>query len=361
MSRRFIPVTVAGASGTLVAGDVVTGSSIDNVYVQNGLIKVTLEVAAIVAQRGACHLYRWNGSSYARAITANYGDYTYFTNTPAARPDRVRVVESSPERCELAMEWDAYSLVDAGTFPLGIAYRDWTNALNYAQGAVNPNWKYITTTRLVKPVIVLRGREGYFTGYHSDPLVGPVASRVPTDNNETSWGEREMGLGEDSQVSFSSAGITARHPDAGTHVALGIDDPASLGGAEQTTGPWWAASLPRAASVCAGFCRYIVMRERLQILSYQFGGGQYGLVIINGVNEARDSRNVPYESMIFIGAFPYTVSDFASEPTTAIKQKVANRCPSDFDETGNAEDNGVETMTAASVRDELVAAVEALS
>lgn len=366
MSRRFQPVTVSGTSGAALAtGDSVTGSNIDNVVVQNGLVRVTLEVAAIAAQRGACHLYRWNGTEYQRAITANYGDYTYFTNTPAARPDRVRIVEAGPERVELALEWDSYSLVDASTYPNGIASRDYSGNLNYAQGAVNPNWKYITTTHLVKSVIVLRGREGYFTGYHSDPLIGPVGSRIPTDNNDSaSWGEREMGLGEDSQVSFSSAGAAfdVHHPVAsGTHSGLGIDDPSGYGGAEQTTGPWWVASLPRAASVAGGLCRYIVLRQRLMVLAYQFGVGQYGLIIINGVNEARDSRNVPYESMIFIGAFPYEVSDFTAEPTTALRQRLAARAPSDFDESGNTDDNGVDTMTASSVRDELTTGVISLT
>lgn len=361
MSRRFIPVTVSSTAGqALRAGDSVSGTDIDNLVIQNGLVQVLLEAATSADQRGAAHLKRWTGSSYQYALERFYGDYTYFTNTPAARPDRVRIIEASPERCEVAVEWDEYSLI-APHLPNGVPYFDWAMGRNYSQGAVNPDWKYITETRLVKTIIVERGREGYFVGYHTDPRVGPLGSQIPDQNNETAWGERELGLGSNFRVVFSSAGVTRRNPAEGVNTGLGIDDPVSMGGAEQTVGPWWVGGIPDPTGVGAGLCPYIVLRQRLQILDYQ-SGAQNGVIVVLNVNEAHDAANVPYRTMLFIGAFPYEAdADLTNEPTVALRQQVAARAPDDFDESGAADDNGAETMTAASVRDELATAVRNLT
>jgi len=323
---RSFDVQVTTGSTVLKTGDVVTDSDdIDALVVENGYIQVLLEPATIAEQRGAAMFKRWNGAEYQYALDPAYGDYTYFTNTPQTRPTQVTVIEATELRAELAVEWPVYSLVDASTFPDGIPYRDWDNGLNYAQGQSNPNWKYITSTRLVKTIIVKRGDEGYFLGYHSDPLVGPVASRIPTDNTETTWGERELGLGINWVRVFSSAGISRSNPEQGGHSGLGIYDPVSLGGAQQAEGPWWVGALPDQEEAASGVCTYAVLRQPLQILDYQFGADANGTIVCLNVNEARDDSNVPYRTMLFFGSFPYEVNDMAAEPTGGLRGTVARK------------------------------------
>jgi len=358
MSRRFIPCTVQTGSTTLVTGSVVTGSTdISALVLQNGLVQVKFTPANGVY----CHLFRWTGSAYTRAVEESRGDWCYFVQDPPA-PDLVRVIEAGPDLIELAVEWTTYTLPGSG-----IPYFDSSNALNYAEGQVLPNYKRITSTKLIKSVILKRGREGFELGYHTEPRVGPYAKNIPAHNNESDWGERELGPLSGVAVGFSSANVTVRHPEALTHAYYGIDDPAVAGGAEQTTGPWWVGGLHSANATTFPFCNYVALRQRLETGSWQFAVGQSGHIVVHYVNEASDSAGVPYRTMVFIGCFPYTspydlttVGGRASEPTTALRHKVANRCPLDFEETGNAEDNGAETMTAASVRDERGAAVEAL-
>lgn len=360
MSRRFLPCTLSGLNGALlVEGDVITGSSnMSAIVAQNGLVQVKF-----TPNNGIyCHLFRWNGSSYQRAVEELRGDWCYFVQDPPT-PTLIRVIESTPERIELAVEWTTYTLPGSG-----IPSFDVSNALNYAEGQVSPNYKRITSTTLIKSVVLKKGREGFELGYHTDPRVGPYAKNIPSHNNESDWGERELGPLSGVAVGFSSANVTVRHPEALTHAYYGIDDPAAAGGAEQATGPWWVGGLHASNATTFPFCNYVVLRQRLETGSWQFAPSQSGHIVVHYVNEASDSAGVPYRTMVFIGCFPYTspydlstVGGRANEPTAALKSRLTSRIPLDFEEVGNADDNGVEFMTAASVRDELIAAVEAIS
>jgi len=384
VSRRFVPCTVAGTGSlSLQVGDVVTGSAVRDIVLQNGLVKVTYEAKTPDAEKGAHTLYRWDGSVYTRAMSTQYGDWTYFAVAFTVIADRATVIEAGPDAVEVAFQWDALDMTaynSGGPAALGPA-----DEAVYTSGGVQ---KKIATTKLIKTIRVVRGREGYFTGYHSIPRVGPQL--LPTNNKESAAGEREFGTGGGNRVFFTSAGVQCLHPDHGDQAGwagqgfTGSDNRACWGQHDdptstpwnaagvialqpsgfpgtQTTGPWWVADLDYQNATTVPFCRYIATVARFQTGSWQFGSGQYGATVIHYANEAQDSTGKVHPFQIFIGAFLYTSPNLALEPTTALKQRVANRCPLNFDDSGNAEDNGTETMTAASVRDELIAAVEALS
>ena len=372
-------VIAYGAAGTpLNKGDVITGADVTSVYMQNGIVKYTYEAAGPTGR-----LYRWDGSAYTQA-TGTDGDYSYFvTNTGnSVLCDRITVVECTTDEVELAYQWDTWS-----TGTTTVAYRDWVGAgsRNFPDSSATP--KYITETVLTKTVIMKRGREGVFMGWHSDPRVGPFALQIPAQNNNTDWGEREFGTGSGNRVSFASSGNSALHPDWGAdarwggagvyptnrHWWAGIDD-ATYGDyddaayialqdagfpAEQTTGPWWIADLPSDNATTRPFCRYIVMRQRLECAAFQFSAGAYGQTVIHFVNEANDASGVPYRTMIFLGAFLYTSDDLSAEPTATLKASVANRAhATDFELSGQAE-VALTTTTIGAVRDRMISTLEA--
>lgn len=395
MSRRFIPCTVTGPTGALKTGDEVTGANVRSVVVQNGLVKVTYENHIPgTTEAGAHTLYRWHNDTWNRVNSTQYGDWFYFAVGVAVTADRCRVIYAGPDAVELAFVWDAFDL--SGYSGGGVIIRDYAGNATYFQSSTTP--KRITSTTLTKTIKVVRGREGYFLGQHSTPMVGPQDALGL--RNSTDYGERENGTGSGSRISFSSAGtaFVTRHPEWGAearwadaeaavgnidnHIGwLGIADPQYSIWSNpaviatqctgfpnyQSTGPWWAADLP-ASSVCPEpMCRYIAMVAPIETGSWQTDPAQSGVLVAHFVNEHKDDQNIIYPYQLFFGAFPYTSpyditteAGRLNEPTTALRQKVANRCPLNFDDTGNAEDNGVATMTAASVRDELVAAVEAI-
>lgn len=358
-----------------------TGASVRDVVIQNGLVKVTYEVKTPDSEKGAHTLYRWDGSAYTRATTTQYGDWSFFVVGFTVVADRAIVLEASSDLVEVAFEWTTFSIGS------GVPDYDSTPSLNYASGQSGANYKKILSTKLTKVIKVMRGREGYFAAWHSTPRVGPSANLIPAYNNETAWGERELGTGGGNRVSFASTGNSCLHPDWGADsrgwIPLGftgaanrpmwpgIDDSQAYGAsaslqpagfpADASSGPWWLADLHAENATTYPFCRYVILRQRLECGFWQFGDGQYGATVVHFTNEASDDSGIPYRYMVFIGAFPYTSPSLSAEPTTALKQRVAARAPSNFEDAGNADDNGVEFMTAASVRDELIAAVEAIS
>lgn len=398
MSRRFVPVTVAGTSGTpLRTGDVVTGSAQRDVVIQNGLIKLTFEETT---EPGAHTLYRWNGSEYVCLMSPEYGDWTYFASEFTSGPDRTRIEYADADRVKVVLEWDAHAAnaaqwpADYEGGPTGFYQRNHLGALNYDS---NAHPIRVATVHLYKIVEVRRGREGYFRAMRSDPHLGPYSGL--SGNNDTSLGERESGTGGGNAVFFASSGFIARHPAWGSdanwggagnypanrHAWARIDDPdygytaiadyigyqngAANGESptypnEQTDGPWWVADIPNSSNVAAGFVRYIALVERMEAGSWQFASDAYGFTSIHHSNDIRGADGRWQEFQMFVGAFPYeadTSNDYANEPTVALKQKVAARVPLNFEDTGNADDNGVEFMTVASVRDELGAAVRNLT
>lgn len=382
-------VIVSTTNGArLDKGSVVTGSDRVNTILYNGIVKYTYgELASSGGGGQVGWLYRWNTSTstYDRAFSANDGDWSWWVTPNTNLCDRITVVQCTTDEVELAYEWDNWRY-DSGYLggALGVPYRDWSNTLNYAEGAVNPNYKLIASGRVVKTVVMKRGREGVFVGWHSDPRVGPLDSQIPTRNNETSWGERELGTGGFNVVVFSSAGVEAHHPDWGSdarwgalyptarHVWLGIDDanyppydaanyvalqPAGFP-AEQETGPWWVGDLHSMNATTFPWCRYIVLRQRMETVSTQFSSTANGNSFVHFVNEPHDAANVPYRTVVFLGAFPYVSPSLSAEPTAALKAAVANRAhPTDFDLSGQAE-LAPETTTIAEVRDTMISAVE---
>ncbi len=398
MSRRFVPVTVGGTGGAaLYTGDVITGAAQRDVVIQNGLIKLTFETTT---EFGAHTLYRWNGSAYVTLMTPEYGDWTYYASQFVSDPDRTRIIYADADRVKVALEWDAHPAnasqwpADYIGGPTGFYQRNHLGALNYDS---NAHPIRVGTVKLYKVVEVRRGREGYFRAMRSDPHLGPYSGL--SGNNDTSLGERESGTGGGNAVFFASSGFVARHPAWGSdanwggagvypttrHAWARIDDPdysytalpdyiaiqnAVANGEsptypnEQTTGPWWVADIPHSTQAGAGFVRYIALVERMEVDSHQFSATAYGFTSVHHTNDIRATDGRWHEYPLFVGAFPYDADSsnaYANEPTVALKQRVASRCPLNFDDSGNAEDNGVETMTAASVRDELSGAVADLT
>lgn len=393
MSRRFIPCTVTGPDGPLQAGDEVTGADVRSVVVQNGLVKVTYENHIPgTTEAGAHTLYRWHNDQWNRVNSTQYGDWFYFAIGVAVTADRCIVVRADPDVVELAFVWDSFSL--ASYSGGGVVFRDFDANVAYSELSSTP--RRITSTKLTKTIKVVRGREGYFLGQHSWPMVAPEDAL--TFRNASDWGEREFGTGSGSYVVFSSAGFVGRHPEWGADARwaaaeaavgaisnrtcwLGIADPsyapwnnATVIATQnsgfpnyQSIGPWWVADLP-AASVCPEpMCRYLAMVAPIETGSWQFGASAGGDLVAHFVNEYRDDLGTIHPYQVFFGAFPYTsASDItteagrANEPTTALEQKVANRCPLNFDDSGVAEDDGPIGTTARDIRDAMRSAVRAL-
>lgn len=335
-------------------GRVASATSYDLV-VDNGIVKVTTEQAGLVDQYGACHLYRDSSNEYVRALTQDYGDWTFFV-VPFVQPcDRIKILEATETVVEFAMTWDSMNLNVAYLSLGGVVDRDWVGQAQYDSGGA---LKMIRSVEFTKVVRVERDREGYFVGYHSDPWIGPKNGL--DGNNENSQQEREFGTGSGNAVAFSSAGFSAHHPDWGNdatwagayltqrHAWLRIDDPTyppydqaayvtasnalDNSGApsfpnEQMTGPWWVADLHNENTTTYPFCRYICLVNRLECGSWQFGVGatQYGATVIHFVNELRKDDNSFHRFQLFLGATPYVTTDMAAEPSAQLRGLIAGK------------------------------------
>lgn len=339
----------------LYEGDVVTGADVNNVYVQNGIAKYA--PATSTGPEG--QVYRWNGSSYAAVLDAGRGDGAFFVTPNANRPDRITVMRASRDEVELAAEWDAWNLNTGYLGTPGVGSRDAvTGALNYPVSSATP--KYITAVNVVKSSTMRRGLDGAYLGFHSDPLVGPGGSLIPGQNNWTDYGEREFQLGTGIAAAFSSNGVAAIHPAWGAdatwgtsagganyatqrHAWMGIDDPnyppysdsayvtsqIAAGHAnfpaEQTAGPFWIGALHNLNASTYPFASYMVLRQRLEIGSFQFSAGGYGQPTLHFANEAHDAANVPRRAICFIGGFAYTSASLAAEPTGVLSNLIASK------------------------------------
>lgn len=358
-------VIVVGPGGVpLVEGDVVTGSAnVAAVYLQNGLVKFT----PISATGSHGFLLRMNLAAAYQHVLGSQGDGAFFVTPQANPPDRITVIAASLTYAEIACEWDAWDFDTGYLGTPGLTYRDFQASpqVNYEQGSSTA--KYITACRVVKTVIMRRGAEGVFLGWHSDPKAGPLQNQIPSYNNYTDGGEREFQWtgGDTARVSFFSTGVQALHPDFGAdsiwgtsagganyayirHLWGGIDDPnypptdqaAYISHqpagfpAEQTTGPWWAASVHYANATTNPFVTYMTLRQRLEIGSFQFTAGQYGQGTLHFANEAHDAANMPHRTMCFLGAFNYTSANLALEPTADLRAMVAARANLDFELSG---------------------------
>jgi hypothetical protein len=400
VSRRFQPCSASGTGGArLSTGDSLSGSAVRDFAMQNGLVRVTYEPCVPLAELGALHLYRWDGDSYARAVSAQYGDWTFFAAPFTTACDRIDIVKADADEVIAAMVWTNHRFDVPYLGNVGVVARDhFDNQAIYDGNAALQYWTYARFTKLVK---LARGREGYFVGFHSWPNLSP--GRVPEWNNTNELQEREFGTGAGNAVHFSSSGFVCRHPEWGSDANWGagqyttrrhgwsrIDDPNYSNYAdaayittqnaidnsesptypnEQTTGPWWVADLHYENASTIPFCRYIAMAERLEVGSWQFDTSQYGSTVVHFVNEITDERGNFRDYQLFLGAFPYTSpydlttqAGRANEPTASLRARVADRCPLDFDASGIAQDDEPErTTTAGQVRDVMIRAVRGLT
>jgi hypothetical protein len=380
---RYDVIAYDSDGNALTEGDVIT-SDTDGIYITNGIVKYT-PIRSGSSPEG--QLYRWNGTEYQAALDASRGEGAFFVVGNTANPDRVTVVKATIDEVELSVEWDAWDLDTGYLGTPGLGYRDFnaSGLLNYPSGSATP--KYITAARVVKTAVVKWGREGVFLHWHSDPPIGPFGSQLPAQNNNTDHGEREYQLGVGIEVIWSSAGVTVRHPDFGAdarwtgtayefnrHAWMGIDDAdyapyanadhaarqhAGYPG-EQSTGPYWVAALHHANATTYPFCVYMVLRERMEFGSFQFSAGAYGQPTLHFTNRFLDASALPYRTMLFIGAFPYTSASMAAEPTTYLRGAVSGRATDDFELSGQAV-LAPETTTIGEVRDRMVAALESAS
>jgi hypothetical protein len=345
------PVTVTGTGGArLKRGDVVTGGDVRNVVVYNDNVKVTYETKTPDAERGAHTLYRWHSGQWNQVSSAQYGDWAYFAVAITVTADRCTVVAANDDFAELAFQWDSFSF--ASYSGGGVPIKDHSGNPVYTSGGV---LKRNTSTTLTKTIRVERGGEGYFIGWHSNPMIGP--SDALTWRNDVDYGERELGTGGGTVVAFSSAGFSSHHPEWGTDARwadaeaqaggtifnraawMGIADPSYSiwGNSEvielqntgfpnyQTTGPWWVADLPHSSVCPEPMCRYIATVAPIETGVWQYGQGAYGNLVCHYVNEHREARNVPYPYQVFFGAFGYTPEDLTVEPKQSLIDQVSHR------------------------------------
>jgi hypothetical protein len=354
------------------AGDVLTGSDIDDWTLENGIVKITKTALVPNPVEGGLTMGRWDGSEWLDCFGPQYGDWCFFSAPLQALPESVTVLEYTTEAAEIVLKWTIP--LDTGYHPIGgILDRDWEGVANYDNGA---QFKIIEDVVFYKTIRLERGKEGYFVGYHSIPFLSPKNGL--DGNNETGYGEREAGLGDENAVAWGSNDIVVRHPEYGAdsnwggasdypaqrHAWLGIDDPNTSAPyinadyinytngirgsgvpqfpAEQTEGPYYVACLSANNATTCRVCKYIVMADRLEVASWQFSAGAYGQMVVHFVNEIRDDSAAYRRFQLFIGAFPYTsvydmtsASGRANEPTATLKSTVARKATLiDFDSVG---------------------------
>lgn len=339
--RRSAPRVTGTGGVTLPAGTVVTGAALRDIVMWGERTRVTYRARTPDVQRG-CHMLEvLAGGEWIEAMEADQADWSYFVVSLTSLYDRATVVEASDDAVEVAWQYNAHSFTNTP-----IPYRDWNNGINYSQGAVNPNFKTITSTKLIKTIRVQRGEPGYYVGYHSDPRVGPHGSQIPAQNNETAWGERELGLSGGSAAAWASTGRIARWPAwaddvdgrwtaAGLQATAnkvwwpGIDDatyaPYNSSAwistqqagfpAEQATGPFYVCDIHYSKPVA----KILAMRQRFEVGGWKVG--TYGGIVLHHTNEAHAPTGVPYRHQAFIGGVHYapdSSSAFANEPRAGI-------------------------------------------
>jgi hypothetical protein len=316
-----------------------------DIVLENDVVKITHELQD-TAQRGAHYLYRRPApmSAYIQAVTT-YGDWTYYAAGFQQDAVEAHVLTSNGDVAEVAFVF-AHRLDSAGTQDsLGYTPPWWggPGACTLANGCgcyfqgcgpterdesgegirIPPYcdqavcYRHIYELTCVKTLRLERCAEGYFVGFHVDPVINPKNGLA--GNNENSYGEREFGTGWANAVTWSSAGNVFRHPGRTQHDWMGIDDPTYLPGwpnqypsfpAEQTTGPWWVADLPylnRADET--PFVRYLFLEHRLEVGVWAFYTADLGATVIHFVNDETEANGMPTKYHAFFGAMPYESDD----------------------------------------------------
>jgi len=338
-----VTATVASSSTTLGAGDVVTNPR--DIVIENGIVRVTYEPmwnnpqTPAQDEPGAHMLYRKLDGEYRRALGRQYGDWTFFAAPFQSGATSATVLSATDDAVEVAFEWPHHRLdVMAGIrcyLPLcGVILRDHAgNAVYRSDGS------FVLTdeVRFVKTIRIERCGQGYFVGLHSNPSLSPRDGLH--GNHETSWGEREIGTGWGNAVTFSSAGVVVRNPEAGHHMWMGIDDPTYFSPDYATTqppgfphvqaeGPWWVADLPAFQPPDdIPFARFIALEHRLEVGVWQFAPTHHGSTVVHFMNSEIEEDGRPGRYQAFIGAFPYVSPDLAAEPTQDVYDGVLARIP----------------------------------
>lgn len=348
---------IAGLDGvSYPVGTIVTSTAEKrSIVLSNDTTKASCRLGSDAGQQGTIHLYTKEGGEWVQSLSEQYGNWGYFYSSVSRVCDEIEIVENSDAAVEITMRWNDFAL------GANVALRDYTGALNYAQGAVNPNWKTISTlTQVTLSVRVEAAYQGVFLGWHSIPKLGPESYGLLEDpdvyNESTDWGEREFGTGSGSSVIWSSAGHVSRFPawalDAkwataeatlgaiDNHTAwVGIDDPtyASFDTAAyiatqdagypkvQTNGPWWAADIRADTNTI----RYMAMRKRIEtgVWSYSDYTG-WGVLVAHFNNEWPMSNGNIYRFQIFLGAFSHPVDSsdsYANEPSDLLMTELSKR------------------------------------
>lgn len=364
-------MSITGPGGAaLTEGQILTGSDVRALVVENGVVRLTYEeaVPSAIEQGGALHLFRKVDGAWVRALSQQYGDWTFFAAPFQSDADEIEVIEASADAVEFVMRWNDHRLDVAYLNNLGLVYLTYAGLLIYRQSASNPNWDYLKFTRFQKVVRLERDADGYYVGYHSEPRIGPSDYLLRTGahmNNNLSFGEREFGTGSGSVVAFSSNGRTGHFPGwgqraiwaaaevgAGGAIAnhamwMGHDDPVDptfnaayyiatqFAGypAEQTSGPFWMADIYSGGTMA----RFVVTLRRKQTAVWQFGA-QQGVMLIHLMNEDNDARGVPDRFQAYMGAFAYAADAtagplsgytgsiaYANEPTAGLRATVEAR------------------------------------
>lgn len=220
----------------------------------------------------------------------------------------------------------------------------------------------LTSSAVTLRVRVEDGKQGVFLGWHSTPRIGPdpLETYFHEDNNDESWGERELGTGSGSAVVWSSKGndFVFRYPTWGQRAVwddvvddigipidnyfgwCGIDD-ADYGVSgmpgfaqsqydgfpnSQAAAPWYCADL----YFTNPLCRYIVMRKPIETGVWQFDPEHAGILVCHFNNEwvspYHEDGVFPFQ--VFIGAFKYIAdssNDYINEPSASVRTEVLNR------------------------------------
>jgi hypothetical protein len=303
-------MSITGLGGiALTEGQVITGEeNLRAIVISNGIAKVTYEAPSPTGQMGSHHLYLRNADGeWDRIMSQQYADYFYYVRTLAATASRATVVEVSAAAIEVVFQWDSFSIAAANLDQITAL-----GQLIYPQSSAST--RKHSTIILKKRVRMQIGLPGYFVGVDSEPAVYPGSSVVALFVEENNFGEQECGLGTGSAVTRSSAGVTARHPAAGTHVNMGLG--------AQAVGPWWMLSIP--GDVGVPYCRVLVARGPLSSRSYQFGAGDLGVAVIRHLYQVYGPHGA-YRYSIFVGALPHEAdasSSFANEPSAEIQASV---------------------------------------
>ena len=327
-----------------------------SIVLSNETTKASCELGTDTSQQGTIHLFVKEGGEWVRALDRGYGNWGYFYTSVNRVADEIEVVENSDSAVEIVMKWSAFAL------GANVPERNYNSALNYAQGAVNPNWDVITTLdQLTLSVRIEDKYQGVFLGWHSVPKLGPetyaMKNNTNSSNEDSAWGERELGTGSGSAVVWASSGHVSRFPAWGAksewttaeatlgalanHAAwVGVDDPAygTFAAAAylptqdagypkvQATGPWWAADIQAGTNTI----RYLCMRKRIETGVWQFGPPwtTRGSLVCHNCNEWLMPNGNVFRFQVFLGAFVYPVdstSAYINEPSVNLKNETMKR------------------------------------